>query len=500
MINTLNDYRSAIKSLLVKNIWRWRWRLSLVAFLVTGTLTIAVLYGSIIRQESTGSLEQIQSLDLPFEAMVILKNNQPVKDLTSFEIGTYIRTVADKNTWAGYKNIYETCVITSYLNLLSTIVQSPLEEIEIWGLEQIEEYFKLGNWNLEGEIPTDSTDLWIPTGYKEQYHLNIGDEIQLTYFNNYNVKISKTFVICGFGSGGYDLETPIVTISAAQSIANQTMPNIQLLTIPNLYDMNDFSRFIDRMESIYPESNLVFGQSPQELWKSLMGAVQSPSYWVIMLVFLFLSIAVLTISLMTFFERKRELAVLKAIGVSNGQVGFAVFSEYFLSGLTGYVSGIVIVFVVTRIFWGEDTGIAIMLPQLFLRYGLYTLAFFILAVLYPILIVRIASVNQLLFSRSIPLVVKQHTCILNPSADWKQEMQENNVYMHKLVVADGKLLSSLLKYPEETVKKGEVVAIMTSHAGFYYQEWLSPCDAEIVSFDVNNGKLVFKPLEDTVTT
>lgn len=500
MINMLNDYIRAIISLLIKNIWRWRWRLSLVAFLVTGSLTIAVLYGSIIRQESTDSLAQIRSLNLPFEAMVILQDGQPAKDIAKYEIGTFTIPVIDKNTGGISKHLYDSCVITSYLNVLSATVQSPLGEIEIWGLVQVEDFFELGDWKLEGETPTDLTDLWLPTTYKDQYHLKIGDEIQLTYINQNGVKVSDIFTICGFGTGGYDLESPIITMSAVQTIARQTEPNLQLLTITNLSNMNDYNRFIERMDNIYPDSNLVFGQLPQELWKSLMGAVQSPSNWVILLVFLFLSIAVLTISLMTFFERKRELAVLKAIGVSNGQVGLVVFLEYFLSGLAGYVSGVVTVLFVNQIFWGEELAIAEMLPQLFSRYGLYTLVFLILAVLYPILLVRIATVNQLLFSRSIPLVVKRHSSILSPSVDWRQEMQENNVSMLKLVVADGKLLSTLLKNPGEMVKKGEVVAIMTSFAGFYYQEWLSPCDGKIVSFDVNNGKLVFKPAEEAETT
>ena len=39
---------------------------------------------------------------------------------------------------------------------------------------------------------------------------------------------------------------------------------------------------------------------------------------------------------------------------------------------------------------------------------------------------------------------------------------------------------------------------MSSIAGFYYQEWLAPCDGVIQSFETANGKYVIQP-EDPLT-
>src|SRR5450756_259307 len=114
-------------------------------------------------------------------------------------------------------------------------------------------------------------------------------------------------------------------------------------------------------------------------------------------------------------------------------------------------------------------------------------------VLYPILVAKLATVNQLLYARDIPLVISHYDHLINPTPEALEREQAENVHLLRLEVADGKMIATLLKNPGEHVKKGEVIAMQSSLFGFRYQEWFSPCDGTVESFLPSNGYYAIKP-------
>lgn len=485
----------SIHHLLLSNLVRWRWRLGLIALLVAVSTSISVLYGGMLQKFHTESIEKVESLDLPYDIMVILSGKQAPR--TQFDnLGTY-RYETQGGVYRGRTTEIPITIQRAEV-ALAIELQTPFGLWEVWGLESGKSSLQSEEFNGDGKFPEARGELWIPASYRKDFELQIGDKIPLHFVDDYGVKKQFQLEICGIGQSGYDLQKPQITMESARLISGTNQPNRQILFSESFKYVNNWPIFNSKMNQMYPGSVYIYEAMPQLYWQDLMKAIQSPGQWVLLLVFVFMAVSVLTISLMTFLERKQELAVLKTLGISNLQLSLVLFFELFIAGVLGFVAGILIVLLFSLMIpsYLADSGVSV--SGLFLKNGLLTLLFFIMAVLYPLLLAKVASVNQLLYAREIPLVVARYDHIISPPMDWIREMQQERVHMLKMTVVDGKSLSVILKNTGEKVKTGEVVAFMSSIAGFYYQEWLAPCDGFVSSYETANGKYVIQP-EDSST-
>jgi len=247
------------------------------------------------------------------------------------------------------------------------------------------------------------------------------------------------------------------------------------------------------MEAMFPGATFIYQQLPLVQSGILMSAILGPGQWLLLLVFLFLGVGILTISLMTFLERKQELAVTKAMGISNFQLTAVLFLEQALAGFAGFVIGISLVLGFTQVSTLLNGLTAKSWSVLIQKNGGLTALVFILSVLYPILVARRATVNQLLYARDIPLIIRHYDHLISPTPEALEREQAENLHLLRLEVADGKTAVAILKKPGEHLKKGEVVAMQSSLFGFRYQEWLSPCDGTVESFQPSNGYYAIKP-------
>lgn len=485
----------SIHHLLIRNLVRWRWRLGLIAFLVAVSTSISILYGGMLQKFQAESIENIEPLNLPYDILVILPDQQTPR--TQFDnLGTY-RYESQGGVYRG-RSTEIPITIQEAEEILALELQTPFGLWEVWGINTEHSSLQTVEVLGEGTWPEAQGELWVPVSYQEGFKLQIGDRVPMLFVDEFGVKKEFQLVICGGGSSEYDLQKPLITMESAHWISGTEQPNRQILFSESFKYMSNWSLFNSKMEQMYPGATYIYKAMPQLQWHNLMKAVQSPGQWVLLLVFVFMAVSVLTINLMTFLERKQELAVLKTLGISDFQLSFVLFLELFMAGILGFLFGTLIISFVSLLIPSYFADSSASISGLFLKNGLLTVLFFLVAVLYPLLLAKVASVNQLLYAREIPLVVAQYDHIISPPMDWVREMQQEKVQMLKMTVIDGKSLSVILKVPGEKVKKGEVVAFMSSIAGFYYQEWLAPCDGVIQSFETANGKYVIKP-EDPLT-
>jgi len=485
---------NSIHHLLMRNLWRWRWRLGLIALLVAGSVSIGVLYGGMLQKAHTESIDKVEPLNLQYDILVILANNQAPR--TQFDtLGSY-RYETQGGVYRG-RTTEIPITIQKAEEALAVSLQSPFGLWEVWGVESSNGILQAKDQEILGVWPKKIGDLWIPRSYQEEYNLQIGDEIPLIYVDSNGIKKEYRFQISGIGQLEFDLEKPQISMESSKRISGLNKANRQLLLADNFKYVNNWPMFSTKLDQMYPGGTYIYEVMPQIQWDGLMKTIQSPGQWVLLLVFVFMAVSVLTISLMTFLERKQELAVLKTLGISNFQLSAVLFLELFISGILGFFAGVLVVsaFSVTQPSFFANTGVSVL--RLLGINGLLTTSFFISAVLYPLLLARVASVNQLLYAREIPLVVARYDHIVSPPLDWIREMQENKLHMLKMTVIDGKSLSVILKNPGEHVKAGEVIAFMSSYAGFYYQEWLAPCDGNVQSFETSNGKYIIQPDDPT---
>lgn len=477
-----------LSSLLAKNIKRWRWRLMLIGVLVAGSVAVAILYSSALSDQSREKQESVQPLNMPYDVLVLLPQRQ--KPLTEFPaLATYTPNLSGTINRGRVTSIPVT--VQKSDTALAITLSSTYKTLEVWGVEAEHQFLHEGE--IEGQWPGKNDEILLPAKFALEYGLKLGDTITTFYKNSYGSKEEYVFTISGLKVNDYDLDKAQITHLKAKEISGLNNDNRQFLKINGLDQLQDYTAFTTTLSRLYPGANIVFTYTPSLRLAELSKAIQSPGKWVMTLVFLFMAVAVLTLSLMSFLERKQELAILKTLGIKNIQISSLLFTESATAGFLGLVFGLLLSFFIG--FFKGDKGA--LLGSTFLRLALlnafFVLLFFILALIYPMALAKAAGVNQLLYAREIPLFRQSYDHMPNPSQDWLQEMKEQNLHILKLSVVDGKSLAVILRQRGDKIKKGETVAFKYSWGGFVYEEWVAPVDGLVLSYDEANGKYTIQP-------
>lgn len=118
-----------------------------------------------------------------------------------------------------------------------------------------------------------------------------------------------------------------------------------------------------------------------------------------------------------------------------------------------------------------------------------------LAAWFPTVTAKVATVNQLLFTRTIPIVTITIDSLQRPYSWLLEREQKEGVRLLHLDVVDGVLEGIKLKGTGDRVKRGEVVATQTTMFGLKYCEWCSPVHGQIIDYNPASGYMVFKPYE-----
>jgi hypothetical protein len=114
-----------------------------------------------------------------------------------------------------------------------------------------------------------------------------------------------------------------------------------------------------------------------------------------------------------------------------------------------------------------------------------------ISLLIPLATERIASVNQLFFSRTIPIIARSFSAAPE-NREVMQRVNQEGVKLVKIPTVEGKVDCILLR-TSGMVKQGEKLAILESLGGLSIEEWVSPIDGEIVEVN-SGGYIVIRPL------
>ncbi len=140
-------------------------------------------------------------------------------------------------------------------------------------------------------------------------------------------------------------------------------------------------------------------ETPYYLADTLIRAVSYPGADALRLLYLFVGAGAFTLALLSFLDRRREVAILKAVGVDNRSTALLFLWEIGLAGLVGLLAGGVTAHGLARAgllwsvppWWEQLYGAAV------------TLLVLTLAVALPVGFASQATVNELLQERRIPL-------------------------------------------------------------------------------------------------
>ncbi|MCE5196294.1 MAG: ABC transporter permease [Negativicutes bacterium] len=480
----------AVWPLAGKNIVRWRFRLLTIGVLVMLTANLSVLYQSmLISERNTGSSQAVK-LQLPYDLLVRLPQGMLPKPLE--ELPAPLNPYDYGKGKANITNILSVPRPFSQAeNVSMHLCYSPFAAWEVWGINKESYFFHWDNTNGVEDNHLQSAQIVLPAALAAQCGYRIGDTIQLAYFTDQVPFRSAEFRLVGIVNDAYDLQKPLILEDDLWRLTGNSQANGQILACSEI--QLHTSGLERNMQRVYPGSELIYPSMPSERATTVIADIQAPAGWVLRLIYLFLGLGIMTIALMTFLERRKELAILKSIGLRFSQIVSLYAVEYGLVFLAGISLGYGILRLLLPQFqWSAELSHS----QLFALMGqnaAITLLIFLLAVLYPILLSKAASVNQLVFARQIPLVSTKINHLLRPKAELLYRERQENVRLLQADVVDQKLDGAFLRHPGEHVRQGEGVIIQASWFGFRYREWIAPCDGIFTEYDPFTGVLVFRP-------
>ncbi len=131
-------------------------------------------------------------------------------------------------------------------------------------------------------------------------------------------------------------------------------------------------------------------------------AQTTPLGGIVLLSLSFVGVGALTMLLLGFLDRRREIAVLKTVGFSGGDIAAVFGLEVTYTGLAGLAAGLAVSFSLVTLWLGRKLP-----PALVARAGLITAAVLALSALLPIAMASAATVTELLVGRKVVAIIRQ---------------------------------------------------------------------------------------------
>lgn len=252
----------------------------------------------------------------------------------------------------------------------------------------------------------------------------------------------------------------------------------------------DVARYMSRL---YPGETVSTHTRGQALARGIIASSYSPGNRARLELMSFITLAFLSAALFSFLERRRLLAILKAMGLKSREMAGIIAGEGLLAPIIGAVAGSSIS---AALLWWMNragSGIGLSLPIILVSVAGIIPAT-IIGIAIPARFAQVASVNQLLFERPIPLMMSSVNGLRRrwPSLE---PMMAQGVKFIKLDVVQGYFEGFIFRHEGDMVKEGEVLALGNEWWGLRVKEYLAPATGRIVFFNEESGFYGIKPEE-----
>lgn len=147
-----------------------------------------------------------------------------------------------------------------------------------------------------------------------------------------------------------------------------------------------------------------FPSVAEDMIRYAAGQVATPLFSNTMQAFSLGAIGIFAAMLVSFLDRRKELGIMKTVGIDNNHTAGAVSLEVVFAGTLGAVLGVIMAQVATRFLTGVS-GNPIVIPATSVLMGAVVSAVILLAATYiPRAMAKQGTVMELLYSRPIPIV------------------------------------------------------------------------------------------------
>lgn len=245
----------------------------------------------------------------------------------------------------------------------------------------------------------------------------------------------------------------------------------------------------------YPGSTIKDRYQPAALARQAIADTYSGGSGLVTLLFVFLALGVLTALLLSFLDSKRELSVLKSLGLTPRELS----GLFFGSGLVTAALGIAAAFGLTfgSVALLNARGVRLPLARQELTTMLIWIGVaYLLAIAVPAGLARKATVNQLLYDQAIPLISTQVRGLRGKHPIYEERIAKGWQVV-RLPVTDGVFEGFVFKQVGDRVKTGEVLAYVPGWWGLTYTEFVAAIDGTVGLWFPEAGFLGVKPERET---
>ncbi|MHB8945899.1 MAG: ABC transporter permease [Bacillota bacterium] len=351
---------------------------ALIALAVGLSVTVFVLFSAYFAATQQAVARRVKPLDLPGD--LVVRASAPLE--------------------AGFlSGLGRQADVQAVTPAASAKMLTSVGEVEVLGLAAA--LLKDGEVTMAaGRPPAAPREIMVPAASAARAGLKVGDEVSLTAIADGHAATSRA-VLVGLGQSryGYFAERPVMTAEALQA-ASGLSANLAIVNTDNAFKVR---RFVENFDPRPAGLRVVTADSPGMEARGLVGGVFSSGRLAILFVYVFATLGVLNIILLSFLQRKRALGVLKALGLDNDDLQAYLLLEGALMGLVGLVAGLVASGILIAVFNRHTTSSFAASPgPMVLAAGLSLVVLYAASWL-PITLTRRASVNALLQNRRVYL-------------------------------------------------------------------------------------------------
>jgi hypothetical protein len=330
--------------------------------------------------------------------------------------------------------------------------------------------------------PRDN-QIWLPLNLQQHWQIEMGSTFPLRVRQGYSYRIVNAVVAGTYQSFDYD---PALFVDARWLTDQGITLHGKELSLFNLNRNNiqQFNRWLNGTGSV----EVINGSSIMAEARKIVSGAFSSGGAAVGLLFLFLILGVGTFGLLSYMDSRREMAILKSMGLRPLEVS----SLFILEGVIAMVLGYALAFLAVWLVCAYSTLPVMITLPICLRGLAYAAVAYALATALPYILARQASVNELMLSRPVPLFRKSINQLArrHPSLDARLAAGMQCI---KLPAQDGIFPGICFRKAGERVKQGETLAWESYAWGMGERSYLAPCDGELMECDLQQGLLVIKP-------
>lgn len=329
---------------LFKIAWRSLWRNKRRTIITSASVFLAVFLALFMRSMQIGSYEMMidSAVNEAGHIQIHKKGFWEKKSINYFlEYNADLKTQIDQyeNTSIAIPRI-ESFALASYGERTKGVaVQGIIPEIT-------DQRTKLGSKIIEGRyLRDDDQGVLIAEGLAKYLRIGVSDSIVLLGQGYQGITVAAIFPVVGI------VKFPIpklnnlmlyLELSKAQEILAPYNLNLISALVIELKDDHDLSADVSVLKEIVGDKYEVM--SWEEMLTEVVSQIKGDNAGgIVMLAILYLIVAfgIFSTVLMMTTERKREFAIMVAIGLHRGKLAVIVFLETILIGLLGVVAGII---------------------------------------------------------------------------------------------------------------------------------------------------------------